>query len=96
MGGIATLCHDARESLDPPGPAHLFGTDFLGRDILSRVLWGGRVSLPVGLISVSIASRSSKVVSVTSAWPRKVIMRPNTVWRVRSRLSRIDFALANI
>jgi peptide/nickel transport system permease protein len=41
-------------SLAPPSAAHLFGTDDLGRDVLSRVLWGARISLSVGLISVSI------------------------------------------
>ncbi len=38
-----------------PGPAHLFGTDNFGREMFSRVLYGGRISLPMGLISVSIA-----------------------------------------
>lgn len=42
------------ESLIPPGPAHWLGTDDLGRDVLSRVMWGSRVSLSVGVISVSI------------------------------------------
>ena len=42
------------DSLIPPGPAHWFGTDDLGRDVLSRVMWGSRVSLSVGVISVSI------------------------------------------
>jgi peptide/nickel transport system permease protein len=36
-------------------PGHLFGTDDLGRDILSRLIWGGRVSLVVGLLPVAIA-----------------------------------------
>ena len=35
--------------LRPPGPAHLFGTDALARDLFSRVLHGGRVSLALGL-----------------------------------------------
>jgi peptide/nickel transport system permease protein len=39
----------------PPGGAHLLGTDQLGRDVLSRLMYGARVSLAVGLISVGIA-----------------------------------------
>lgn len=39
----------------PPGPGHVFGTDILGRDILSRILFGGRLSLVTGIISVSFA-----------------------------------------
>lgn len=38
-----------------PSAEHLFGTDNLGRDIFSRVLYGGRISLALGLISVTIA-----------------------------------------
>jgi peptide/nickel transport system permease protein len=45
---------DVLQTLEPPGWAHWLGTDDLGRDVLSRVIWGGRVSLSVGLISVSI------------------------------------------
>src|SRR5947209_2462692 len=42
------------DNLQPPNPTHWLGTDDLGRDVLSRVIWGSRVSLSVGLISVSI------------------------------------------
>jgi peptide/nickel transport system permease protein len=42
------------DSLIPPSPGHWLGTDDLGRDVLSRVMWGSRVSLSVGAISVSI------------------------------------------
>src|SRR5207237_3576123 len=42
------------DQLQPPSPGHLLGTDDLGRDVFSRVLWGSRVSLSVGVISVSI------------------------------------------
>lgn len=45
---------DASQSLEPPSVAHWLGTDDLGRDVLSRVIWGARISLSVGLISVSI------------------------------------------
>jgi peptide/nickel transport system permease protein len=45
----------AREALLPPGPGHLLGTDQYGRDVASRVVHGARISLTVGLVSVSIA-----------------------------------------
>jgi peptide/nickel transport system permease protein len=38
-----------------PGAAHWFGTDEVGRDLASRVIWGGRASLAAGVISVTIA-----------------------------------------
>lgn len=37
-----------------PSPAHWFGTDYLGRDVLSRVIYGARVSLLVGSVAVGI------------------------------------------
>jgi peptide/nickel transport system permease protein len=43
------------DRLQPPSAAHWFGTDALGRDIYSRVLYGGRISLPVGFGVVAIA-----------------------------------------
>lgn len=46
---------DVDNVLSPPDRKHLFGTDELGRDVLSRMIYGSRVSLSVGFISVGIA-----------------------------------------
>jgi peptide/nickel transport system permease protein len=45
---------DLYSRLKPPSLKHPLGTDGLGRDVLSRIIWGARVSLKVGVISVSI------------------------------------------
>lgn len=47
---------DVKKILDPPSRAHLLGTDQLGRDVFSRMLYGARVSLAVGFVSVGIAA----------------------------------------
>lgn len=41
--------------LASPSSAHPFGTDQLGRDVLSRMIWGSRISLKVGFVAVGIA-----------------------------------------
>jgi peptide/nickel transport system permease protein len=46
---------DVYNVLSPPSNAHLLGTDDLGRDLLSRIIWGSRVSLMVGFVAVGIA-----------------------------------------
>lgn len=46
---------DLRNALQQPSAAHWLGTDSLGRDVLSRIIYGTRVSLLVGIISVAIA-----------------------------------------
>ena len=52
---------NAWEVLQPPSWQHWFGTDELGRDVLSRILFGARISLKVGFVAVGIADRKSVV-----------------------------------
>ena len=47
---------DVKKILDSPSSLHPLGTDQLGRDVLSRMLYGARVSLAVGFVSVGIAA----------------------------------------
>src|SRR5215467_5407273 len=45
---------DAAISLAPPSAAHWFGADFMGRDVYSRIVYGARISLAVGLGSTAL------------------------------------------
>jgi peptide/nickel transport system permease protein len=47
---------DIKNILVGPSWSHPLGTDDLGRDVLSRMLWGGRISLEVGFVAVGIAT----------------------------------------
>jgi peptide/nickel transport system permease protein len=47
---------DVKRILEPPSTRHWLGTDQIGRDVLSRMLYGARVSLAVGFVSVGIAT----------------------------------------
>lgn len=49
------LQQDVMSRLDPPSDKHWLGTDPLGRDILSRIIYGSRLSLPVGVAAVALA-----------------------------------------
>jgi peptide/nickel transport system permease protein len=68
---------DAR--LQPPGASHWLGTDLYGRDVLSRILHGARISLRVGLMSVAIGCSVGLVLGLTAGyyrgWTDTIIMR---------------------
>jgi peptide/nickel transport system permease protein len=49
---------DLAHRREPPSASHWFGTDELGRDVLTRVIYGARVSLAVGLLSAAVAGAS--------------------------------------
>ena len=52
----------------PPSWEHPFGTDFYGRDLLTRVLYGGRVSLSVGVLAVLVAATIGTVYGAVSSY----------------------------
>lgn len=63
----------------PPSGDHLFGTDQLGRDVLSRMIWGSRISLKVGFVATGIAVLIGTVLGAISGyyrgWVDALIMR---------------------
>ena len=54
--------------LEPPSREHLFGTDELGRDILSRVIFGARISLTVGFVAVAMAGVVGTIVGLLAGY----------------------------
>ena len=68
-----------KEMLMPPSQAHLLGTDTLGRDVLSRIIYGARVSLMVGFVAVGIATLIGVIVGCLAGyygrWIDQVCMR---------------------
>lgn len=56
--------------LSPPTPIHLFGTDELGRDILSRVIWGARASMQAGVLATLIAVLAAVPIGLLAGYYR--------------------------
>lgn len=54
--------------LQPPSGAHWFGTDDIGRDVLSRVIWGSRVSLRVGFLSAAASTTLGVVLGLLGGY----------------------------
>ena len=59
---------DAEHTLAPPDRAHWFGTDNLGRDIYSRIIYGARVSLAVGIASSFLGAVFGGIIGVISGY----------------------------
>jgi len=65
--------------LQPPSAQHLMGTDDLGRDLLTRILYGGRVSLAIGVMAMALAVVVGAIVGGVAGfyggWVDNVLMR---------------------
>jgi peptide/nickel transport system permease protein len=61
---------DPLARMQPPSAEHWFGTDALGRDVFSRAVWGGRVSLTVGIAVAVLATIFGVLIGLTSGFVR--------------------------
>lgn len=59
---------DPAAALTGPSPEHLLGTDNMGRDILSRIIYGSQISLKVSLASVAIATAAGVLLGVAAGY----------------------------
>ena len=59
---------DVMSMLEGPSSGHLFGTDELGRDVLSRTIYASQISIVVGLIAVAIGMTGGTVIGVAAAY----------------------------
>ncbi len=70
---------DRKHILEPPGIQHPLGTDDLGRDVLSRMIWGSQISLSVGFVAVGISVIMGMIFGSLSGyyggWMDRIIMR---------------------
>jgi peptide/nickel transport system permease protein len=57
----------------PPGNGHLLGTDSLGRDVLSRVLWGGRSVIWLALVTTGLACAAGLTVGLIAGYTRSIM-----------------------
>jgi len=73
------IAQDISNRLTSPSAAHLFGTDELGRDVLSRILYGGRISVPAGFAVVAISGAIGTTLGAIAGywyrWLDDILMR---------------------
>ena len=99
--------YDLDAVLMPPSPSHLLGTDDLGRDVFSRLLYGARVSLWVGFVAVGISVAVGVFLGLLAGyfggWVDEIIMRGVDVmlcfpsfFLILSVIAFLDSSLVNI
>jgi len=64
---------DTANALSGPSASHWFGTDIFGRDVLSRVLYGARISIAVSVLSVLVAAVIGTVIGVIAGYSGKLV-----------------------
>jgi peptide/nickel transport system permease protein len=73
------LAQNLTEKFAGPSLAHPFGQDELGRDILSRIIYGARISLTAGLAAVAVATVVGTIIGLVAGyvgrWPDSLLMR---------------------
>lgn len=83
--------NDFAAILSPPSPTHLFGTDELGRDILSRVIWGARASMQAGVLATLIAVIIAVPIGLLAGYHRGLL--DTLVMRVTDALLAFPFLI---
>ena len=68
LGRYPPDAQDLFNILAPPGAAHWLGTDELGRDVLSRLLFGGRTSLLIGIMATVVSVVVGVTIGAVSGW----------------------------
>jgi peptide/nickel transport system permease protein len=70
---------DKRHTLEGPSSEHLLGTDRLGRDVLSRLIWGARQSIAMGVLAISISAVLGIIIGAVAGyfggWLDNLLMR---------------------
>jgi peptide/nickel transport system permease protein len=72
-------CNDTSMKLQPPSPEHPFGTDTIGRDILARTIYGGQISLSIGIfaafVEVIVGVFVGAIAGYFGRWVDDILMR---------------------
>ena len=72
------------DRFQPPSVEHPFGTDHLGRDVLARVMHGGRLSLPMGIVPIAVAAVAGLLLGLVAGYVGGnvdlILMRLVDVW----------------
>ena len=72
-------CNDTSLKLQPPSAGHIFGTDVIGRDIFARTIYGGQISLLIGIsaaiIEVILGALVGSIAAYYGGWIDSMLMR---------------------